>query len=51
MNTGAKPTLSGGRLELPNELLLLPPYSPPPQPHPASLYSVAWIQHLRSVFF
>lgn len=25
MNTGAKPILSGGRLELPNELLLLPP--------------------------
>lgn len=50
MNAGAKPTLSGERLELPNELLLLPPHSPLPQPDPSSSYSVVWIQNVRFAF-
>lgn len=47
MNAGARPTLSGRRLELPNELLLPPPCCPLPLHHPSSSNSVLWIQHLR----
>lgn len=52
MNTGAKRTQSGEGLELPNELLLLPHYTPLLQPHPSFLHSVGWSQLLHfSVFF